>query len=175
MLLDAGLGVISRVAMRRHPGLGARLAPSAGARILIDILDVPCALLLTIARPPSMPSLRLANSGDRRDATATITGKLGQLMDLLDANIDGDTMFFSRDLFISGDTTAILLLRNALDGEDFDLFDDVFDLMGPFSGLARRARRGIATLIFEMDRRNRLRKTGLTSVASDRGAQRNKA
>jgi len=159
LLLDAGLALTVRTIARRHRGLVARLAPSAGAKILIEIADVPCALLLSIEEAPRLPSLRLATGADRKLATASVSGQLGRLMELLDGDVDGDTMFFSRDLSITGDTSAILLLRNALDSEDIDLFDDMLDLLGPFAKLARRVRQraAAAAAAQNMGRRTALR------------------
>lgn len=151
-LIDIGLARLARVIAHRHPSLVARLAPAAGAKILIEFADVPCAFLLTVEPPPNPPSLRLATGADRKRATATVGGAINRLLDLLDGRVDGDTMFFSRDLFISGDTSAVLLLRNALDSEDIDLFDDALDLLGPLALPARRVRQRIATFARGADR-----------------------
>jgi O2-independent ubiquinone biosynthesis accessory factor UbiT len=158
LLVDAGLAVTVRTIARRHRGLVARLAPSAGARVLIEIADLPCALLLTIEEAPRLPSLRLATGADRKLATASVVGKLSQLIKLLDGDVDGDTMFFSRDLSITGDTSAILLLRNALDSEDIDLFDDMLDLLGPFAKPVRGIRQRVAAAARDMARRTAARR-----------------
>lgn len=150
-LVDIGLARLARVIARRHPGLVARLAPAAGAKVLVEFADVPCAFLLTVEPPPNPPSLRLATGADRRRATATVGGAINRLLDLLDGRVDGDTMFFSRDLFISGDTSAVLLLRNALDSEDIDLFDDALDMLGPLALPARRARQRVAAFARGVD------------------------
>jgi O2-independent ubiquinone biosynthesis accessory factor UbiT len=158
LLVDAGLAVTVRTIARRHRGLVARLAPSAGARVLIEIADLPCALLLTIEEAPRLPSLRLATGADRKLATASVVGKLSQLIELLDGDVDGDTMFFSRDLSITGDTSAILLLRNALDSEDIDLFDDMLDLLGPFARPVRGIRQRVAAAARNVARRTAARR-----------------
>jgi hypothetical protein len=46
-------------------------------------------------------------------------------------------VFFSRALVIDGDTEAVVALRNALDGEEIDLLDDILSLFGPCKPLAR--------------------------------------
>ncbi|MDE2165286.1 MAG: SCP2 sterol-binding domain-containing protein [Alphaproteobacteria bacterium] len=172
VLVDTALATLARVMARRHPGLVARLAASAGAKILIEFSDAPCALLLVIEEAPKPPTLRLATGVDRKTATATVAGRVDRLMDLLDGRVDGDTMFFSRDLFIDGDTSAILLLRNALDSEEVDLFDDALDLLGPFSRPARRVRRHIAALAQGMERRRRPRPPRLRAAVVE-GSGRN--
>ena len=45
--------------------------------------------------------------------------------------------FFPAPLAIDGDTEVVVALRNALDGEEIDLLDDVLSLFGPFNPLAR--------------------------------------
>ncbi len=167
LLLDAGLALTVRTIAHRHRGLVARLAPSAGAKVLIEIADVPCALLLTIEEAPRLPSLRLATGADRKCATASVSGQLGRLIELLDGDVDGDTMFFSRDLSITGDTSAILLLRNALDSEDIDLFDDMLGLLGPFAKPARRIRQRVATVGQNVERRTALRRMRRLAAAAD--------
>lgn len=169
LLVDAALAALARVMARRHPGLVARLAASAGAKVLIEFSDVPCALLLAIEEAPRPPTLRLATGTNRKTATAVVAGRVDQLMDLLDGRVDGDTMFFSRDLFIGGDTSVILLLRNALDSEEVDLFDDALDLLGPLSRPARRVRHGIAALAQGMKRQRRPRPPRLRAAAVDGG------
>jgi predicted lipid carrier protein YhbT len=42
------------------------------------------------------------------------------LVGMLDGSYDGDALFFSRDLVIEGDTSAVLALRNALDDAEID-------------------------------------------------------
>ncbi|MDE2167452.1 MAG: SCP2 sterol-binding domain-containing protein [Alphaproteobacteria bacterium] len=173
LLVDGGLAILARAMARRHPGLTARLAPSAGAKILIELSDVPCALLLTIEAASKPPSLRLATGADRKRATAIVGGDLDRLLDLLDGRVDGDTMFFSRDLFISGDTSAILLLRNALDSEDIDLFDDALELLGPLTRPARRIRHRIAALAQNMERRQHRRRPPRRSAVAAASDDRN--
>jgi hypothetical protein len=59
------------------------------------------------------------------------------LFDLMEGRLDGDALFFSRALVIEGNTEVVVALRNALDGEEIDLLDDVLSLFGPFNPLAR--------------------------------------
>ena len=47
--------------------------------------------------------------------------------------MDGDALFFSRDIVIEGDTEAVLALRNAVDDAEIDLADEVASMTGPVS------------------------------------------
>ena len=52
--------------------------------------------------------------------------------------MDGDMLFFARDIDITGDTSVIVGLRNTLDREEINLLDDVTALLGPFAAPARQ-------------------------------------
>ena len=45
--------------------------------------------------------------------------------------LGGDAAFFSRDLVISGNTEAVVSLRNALDDVEGSIAQDTADLFGP--------------------------------------------
>jgi predicted lipid carrier protein YhbT len=47
--------------------------------------------------------------------------------------LDGDALFFSRDIVIEGDTEAVLALRNAVDDAEIDLAAEVAAIAGPAS------------------------------------------
>lgn len=49
---------------------------------------------------------------------------------MADGSIDGDALFFSRDLSITGNLEAAVCLRNALDDLDGSIMDDVFGAFG---------------------------------------------
>ncbi len=70
---------------------------------------------------------------------ACVKGKLEALLNMLEGRIDGDKLFFSRDIEISGDTAVVVALRNTLDREEINLLDDVTSLFGPFKTPAREA------------------------------------
>jgi predicted lipid carrier protein YhbT len=123
---------------RRHPGVFERLAPLAQSSFLIDPVDLPFAFLLRPAgRQPQLSPLSKAAA--LPETTAVIRGPLTVLLDLLAGKLDGDALFFSRELVIEGDTEAVLTLRNAVDSGDIDVAEDLLSLLGPFAGPARQA------------------------------------
>ncbi|MEE8548444.1 MAG: SCP2 sterol-binding domain-containing protein [Alphaproteobacteria bacterium] len=132
-------------AMKRcHPDIFERLADLGEPRYLIDPVDLPFVFLL---RPdPEAPTLTAASDTEEVDATAAIRGPLLALIDLLEGRLDGDALFFSRDLVVEGDTEAVVALRNAVDGADIDLLSDVLSVLGPFSGPARVLAGGVTAL-----------------------------
>jgi predicted lipid carrier protein YhbT len=122
--------ILTRIAehvARTRPELFARLGPHAGKRFLVDPIDLPFVLVL---RPDSQRPRLLAYrryENPRHDA-----GIAGTFLNLLDM-IDGDALFFSRDLRVSGDTEAVVALRNALDDFEGSVVDSIVAAFGPLS------------------------------------------
>ncbi|RYH12418.1 sterol-binding protein [Tropicimonas sp. IMCC6043] len=125
--------IVRRVA-REHPELFERLGKHQRTDFVIDLTDMPFALHLR----PYPPSLILR--AVRRDRLprhkASIAGDFATLLGLLDAEVDGDAIFFSRDLVIGGDTEAVVTLRNALDDVEGSIADTVASMFGPAGRLA---------------------------------------
>jgi len=131
--------VVRRVA-QEHPALFARLGPYQSADFLIDPIELPFALHL---RPdPQSLSFRAVPRSMLPDATAIVRGRFLLLLELVDAEQDGDAAFFSRDLEITGDTEAVVRLRNALDDMDGSIAQEAADMFGqPGRAILSRLRR----------------------------------
>lgn len=120
--------IVRRIA-KRHPSLFARLGPHQATDFLIDPRELPFALHL---RPdPQALLLRAVPRDSAPLAGATIRGRFMLLLELIDAEQDGDAAFFSRDLEVSGDTEAVVRLRNALDDMDGSLAEETAAMFGP--------------------------------------------
>ena len=74
--------------------------------------------------------------GDVPFCHARIAGSFLNLFDLIDGSLDGDALFFSRELRITGDTEAVVALRNALDDVDGGVVESITRAFGPLSGIA---------------------------------------
>lgn len=131
-LLQPALDLALDRVVARHPDLFERLDMVGDPTYLIDIVDLPFAFLLR----PNPPSLRLVR-GDGEAPTATIRAPLTTLLALMQGEVDGDALFFTRDLTVEGDTVAVLALRNAIDGAGIDLIDEIAALLGPLGGPVR--------------------------------------
>ena len=117
-----------------RPELFARLGPHAGKRFLIDPIDLPFVLVLTpLADRPRLVAYR---RHERPAHDAGIAGTFFNLLDMIDGTLDGDALFFSRDLQVSGDTEAVVALRNALDDFEGSALDSVVSSFGLLSGPA---------------------------------------
>ncbi len=124
--------------LRRHADMFARLRELGNAAFLIDVTNAP--ILFVLIPGTAKPTIEiLRRDADLPAASATISGSLPALLLLLQGRADGDALFFSRALTVAGDMSAVLCLRNALDGAEIDLMDDVAARFGPAAGLARRA------------------------------------
>ncbi len=114
---------------RDRPRLFARMGPAAKKSILIDPTDMPFVVRM---RPDNeTPDMRAYRRGDAPDADARIRGTFAGLFKMLDTQLDGDALFFSRDLKVTGDLEVVVALRNALDDIDGSIAGDVAALFGP--------------------------------------------
>ena len=132
---DALLARLLRVLAERHPRAFDALREMQDARVLIEPVDAPVALMMRVGPGLSLHALPRGVIGSGAAAAdAVIRGPYARLLDLLEGRIDGDALFFRRELTISGDTALILALRNTLDGEDeMDLMADAASIAGPLA------------------------------------------
>ena len=137
-LVQTLAGRAARRLQERHPGVFERMTPLGPRTFLIDALDLPWRFEIAIADGKGTVAV-LARDGEEPVTDARIHAPLAVLFGLLDGTIDGDAMFFTRDMTYEGDTEAVVALRNALDGAGIDLAEDLASAFGPFAGSARAA------------------------------------
>lgn len=136
---QALLTPLARAIWRRHATAFSGLERES--RILIDPLDLPwCALLRPGREPPGLELV--AREGDA-GWDAKVRAPVSALIALLEGRADGDALFFSRELTIEGDTAAVVALRNAIEGADIRVIEDVLAPLGPLGGAAGRACRAL--------------------------------
>ena len=136
-LLQPVLNRIATHVARSRPELFNRLGAHAGKRFLIDPIELPFVLVLT--PEPDLPRLTAHRRHERPAHEAAIAGTFFNLLDMIDGSLDGDALFFSRALKVSGDTEAVVALRNALDDFEGSALDSVVGSFGPLSGPAALA------------------------------------
>lgn len=127
---------LARQLMRRHPGLQRRLGEHARCRFLLDLTDLPFLLLLE----PGGSAPRVSAISRRRPPAhdTRIAGLTSAFLGMLHGSLDGDALFFSRDLVIEGDTAAGLALRNAIDDAELDLAAEMSVMLKPFAPMLAR-------------------------------------
>lgn len=119
---------ILQLIIKHHPHVFDRIGSGGRKIIAIQPTNLPFALLL---RPdPANPSLRAVRNLSNATYDASISGSLLNLIKMVDGQLDGDALFFSRDLEIRGDTEAIVCLRNALDNMDHSLAEELARMFG---------------------------------------------
>lgn len=118
--------LLRRISLQ-NPSILSRLGPHDGARFLIDVTDAPVLLLME----PRVRRLTAHARGAPPVHDATIRGRLAAFLAMLHGTEDGDALFFSGDLAIAGDTSAVLALRNALDDAELDLTAELAGLARP--------------------------------------------
>ena len=128
-IIQPRLGHIVTTVADRHPELFARLGDSCNKRFLIDPRNLPFFLLLQ--PDPDRPRLTAYNRGREVAHDVTISGTFLTLLAMIDSQTDSDALFFNRDLTVTGDSEAVVALRNALDDMDTTLADDVAACFGP--------------------------------------------
>lgn len=128
-LLQPAFGHVIKSLARRHPGIFERLGPYTYRTFLIDPTDVPYTLRLAPRHPT--PRLELFFRSNSPPCHATISAPLSRLISLVESDEDGDALFFSRDVTISGDTEAIVALRNAIDDAEINLMEEFEAAAGP--------------------------------------------
>ncbi len=136
-VLERITSAVLRGLARTRPKLLANLAALEPAVVHIAPTDLPYRFALTLGRAP----VRLAIV-DRGPvvADAEVTASVATLVDLLEGRIDSDTLFFRRDLVITGNTAVVVGLRNVLDREELNLAEE----LGALCGVLRRPARATA-------------------------------
>lgn len=114
---------------RRRPELFDRLGDYKNKRYLIDPLNMPFVFLLQ--PDPDKPLLRAYRRHRPIDYDARIAGTFLTLLDMVDGRLDGDALFFTRNLIVEGDTEAVVVLRNTLDDLEGSIADDIAKTFGP--------------------------------------------
>jgi predicted lipid carrier protein YhbT len=119
--------IVTNIA-RLRPEIFGRIGPHTHKCFVIDPTNMP--FVLVLHPNPDRPHLRAARRGtasyDARIAASFLT-----LLDVVDGRLDGDALFFTRELVIEGDTEAAVCLRNALDDLETSIADDVAAMFGP--------------------------------------------
>jgi predicted lipid carrier protein YhbT len=130
--------------MRRHSDVGERLAGLAGRRLLLDPTDLPLAFVLELTDGTPRVEIIAQGRDPASPVHATVSGSLADLTSLAEGRIDGDALFFSRRLTVSGEMELIVAIRNALDGAGIELGELLAEAFGPFRPFVRRILQDIA-------------------------------
>lgn len=113
-----------------HPRLLSNLSRLEPAVVHIAPIDLPYRFELKLGREPvGFAIIEHETTG----ADAEIVASVATFVDLLEGRIDSDTLFFQRDLKISGNTAVIVGLRNVLDREELGIVNIISAPLGPLA------------------------------------------
>lgn len=133
-LLRPALNLVATRLAQSRPDLFARMGAHARKTFLIDPTDLP--FIFAMAPDTQAPALTAHGRQEIPAHDGAIAGRFVHLLDMIEGSLDGDALFFSRDLSVSGDVEAVVALRNALDDFDGDLVREILAALGPLAGLA---------------------------------------
>lgn len=129
---------VLRSVERAHPRLPRNLLALDPAVVHVIPNDLPYGFALAFGHDPARLGVipREAHGAD-----ATIRASTRVLVDLLEGRIDSDSLFFRRDLIVSGNTAVVVGLRNVLDREPLMLADELARVLGRFAPATRAVAR----------------------------------
>jgi len=133
--LAGALSVLVRRMERLHPQLFDNLAKMPSATLRVAPEDLPYMFDLSLGPPGA--DLTLADEGAVPDAT--VAARLEILLEMVEGRLDGDMLFFSREISVTGDTAVFVELRNVLEREEIRLLDDMMSFAGPLQAPAKKA------------------------------------
>ena len=125
---------VLRSVERAHPRLPRNLLALDPAVVHVIPNDLPYGFALAFGRDPARLGVI---PREAQGADATIRASTRVLVDLLEGRIDSDSLFFRRDLIVSGNTAVVVGLRNVLDREPLVLADELARLLGRFAPASR--------------------------------------
>jgi O2-independent ubiquinone biosynthesis accessory factor UbiT len=143
-VIQPWLNLIAGVMQRKHPRIVTCLSQFSPVSILVDPTDVPFSVMLSV-RGDKL-SLRYMKKNQIIVSNASISGPLSALIDLMEGRVDGDALFFSRELAIEGCSETVVALRNALEHENVSVQADFLSYLGPLAKPAGALTRYSATL-----------------------------
>lgn len=133
-LVQALLTPIATRIARSYPDVFARMGAHARKSFLIDPIDLP--IVFRMIPDTSAPTLTVHARHLCPVHDGAIRGRFLHLLDMVDGSLDGDALFFNRDLVVTGDVEAVVTLRNALDDFDGDIVREFLRALGPLAPLA---------------------------------------
>lgn len=122
------LGRIVRRIARNRPELFNRIGLHKDKSFLIDPVNMPFALMLY--PQPECPRLKAVRGHEGLVYDARIAASFLTLLDMVDGRLDGDSLFFTRELVVEGDIEAVVCLRNAFDDLEGSIADDIAAMFG---------------------------------------------
>jgi len=126
-LVDKILEHITSNLQKNHPSILERLEVIENKKFLISPTDLPFSIIITFQKDEI---ISVATKENDIESDVRIFGSISSLVKMLDGEVDGDALFFSRELIVEGDTEALLTLRNSMDADDINILYEMLDSFG---------------------------------------------
>ena len=133
-LLERSARMMLRRMGRHHAELFAALKDLPPTTLVIETSDLPHRFVLRFGEKPVSISLLHGTL----EADAELKGSLAALIALLEGRVDSDVLFFTRELTVTGNSAAVVALRNTLERDQIDLLEEAASLAGPLHRPAKR-------------------------------------
>lgn len=104
-----GAGIFLAACVQKNPAFKARLNELEGKVFRFEARDLGRSFYLLVRNSELLCVPHIAHAPD-----VTMSGNFPVLLDLLLGRVDPDTVFFSRKLEITGDTSAAIYFKNIL-------------------------------------------------------------
>jgi len=137
---------VRKIAAKR-PEIFTRLGPCAHKTYVVDAVNLP--FVFVLSPRPEQPVLLACRRQQIPKHDARISGTFLTLLEMIDGHLDGDALFFTRDLRIEGDVQAVVVLRNALDDLEGSIAEDLISPFGQFASLTLAILRKLRRPSFE--------------------------
>jgi predicted lipid carrier protein YhbT len=142
-LLSRATALLLRRMCHANPRLLRNLTAEKPSAVLIEPTDLPHRFVLRYGGAP--PVLQVVQ-GAPGPVDAGVKGPLKALIAMLEGRLDGDALFFTRAIVVTGDSEKVVTLRNLVDREGLDVIAVATGSFGPFERLVRGG-------IYAMERR----------------------
>ncbi len=136
-IIDRLVQKLSDDIQQKHTGLFERLGDIDCPSWLIEPLDLPYVFYLSLGEDKLLIQT-YAKDDILPEAAAHIRASIENLLKMTDGQSDGDALFFSRDLSISGSTEAVVALRNAMDASGINLEEEIMENLGLLKPVAKK-------------------------------------
>lgn len=145
-LTAVGLGVTLNLFFQRYPELKERMIELSGKLFLFSVEDHGQSFYMTVDETGEVAIHTYSDA----EPNVTMAGSAGAFLALLFNTTDPDSLFFSRQLKLSGETDTGLRFKNILDNVEIDWERELASLVGKrvaelLLGMAQQVKNAVGT------------------------------
>lgn len=149
-LVQVAINQLTKKFQQMHGGVISRMNEFAPARIILNPVDMPFVFFVEFQKDNFSILLLDEDSYVGEDIT-TISATFAFFLNMLEGDKDGDALFFSRQLTLTGDTTVIVALRNILEAESININKDINAQFGFFAPMVFFVKNLVTSLFTRVD------------------------